>query len=155
MNKKYETLGLDDLQKFSSEGASAYEWNGETFVNKKKEIGLNWINPSKRERKEQSYSMDKYYRNALMTGGPRPDPKPKVPRAPKQMAMHDYQFFDPRLGDLQDKETAWFRKENGLKAPLPDGEEDDMESRLQDQALEQKMIDEAEPLTDGEIEEKE
>ena len=97
--------------------AAAYEWNGESFINRKKEIGLNWINPSKRERKEQSYSMDKYYRNALMTGGPKPDPKPRVPRAPKQQAMHDYQFFDPRLGDLQDKETAWFSKENNIKAP--------------------------------------
>ncbi|KAK0958746.1 chromatin remodeling complex Adenosinetriphosphatase [Friedmanniomyces endolithicus] len=155
MSKKYETLGLDDLQKFSMEGASAYEWNGETFVSKKKELGISWINPSKRERKEQSYSMDKYYRNALMTGGPRPDPKPKVPRAPKQMAMHDYQFFDPRLGLLQDKETAWFRKENGLKAPVPDGEDDAMEQRLEDQALEQRTIDEAEPLTEEETAEKE
>ena len=154
MNKKYEKLGLDDLQKFTSEAASAYEWNGETFVNKKKEIGLNWINPSKRERKEQSYSMDKYYRNALMTGGPRPDPKPKVPRAPKQQAMHDYQFFNPRLNDLQEKETAWFRKENGIKAPLAEGEEETMEQRVQDQEMEQTSIDDAEPLTEEEIAEK-
>ncbi|KAF2767394.1 SWI/SNF chromatin remodeling complex component [Teratosphaeria nubilosa] len=155
MNAKYEKLGLDDLQKFSSEQASAYEWNGESFVNKKKEIGLNWINPSKRERKEQSYSMDKYYRNALMTGGPKPDPKPRVPRAPKQQAMHDYQFFDPKLHDLQEKETAWFRKENNLKAPLADGDEDTYEQRLQDQELEQKAIDDAEPLTEEEQAEKE
>ncbi|KAF2482789.1 SNF2 family N-terminal domain-containing protein [Neohortaea acidophila] len=154
MNAKYEKLGIDDLQKFSSESGT-YDWNGESFVNaRKKEIGLNWINPSKRERKEQSYSMDKYYRTALSTGGPRPDPKPKVPRAPKQMAMHEYQFFSPRLGDLQEKETAWFRKEHGIKAPLPDGTEEEMESRLEDQALEQKMIDEAEPLTEEEVAEK-
>ncbi|KJY00578.1 unnamed protein product [Zymoseptoria tritici ST99CH_3D1] len=155
MNKKYETLGLDDLQNFSSEAGAAYEWNGESFVTKKKEIGLNWINPAKRERKEQSYSMDKYYRNALATGGPRPDPKPKVPRAPKQMAMHDYQFFPARLGDLQEKETAWFRKENKVPAPLADGDEDTEEQRKRDQELEQTHIDEAEPLTEEEIAEKE
>ncbi|KAI7705049.1 chromatin remodelling complex ATPase chain ISW1, partial [Hortaea werneckii] len=154
-NAKYEKLGLDDLQKFSTESASAYEWNGESFINRKKDIGINWINPAKRERKEQSYSMDKYYRNALMTGGPRPDPKPKVPRAPKQQAMHDYQFFDSRLGFLQDKETAWFRKENNLKAPLADGEEDTLEQRTADQELEQQAIDEAEPLTEKEQAEKE
>ncbi|KAI6861798.1 chromatin remodelling complex ATPase chain ISW1, partial [Hortaea werneckii] len=57
MNAKYEKLGLDDLQKFSTESASAYEWNGESFINRKKDIGINWINPAKRERKEQSYSM--------------------------------------------------------------------------------------------------
>lgn len=155
MSSKYEKLGLDDLANIQQESNAAYEWNGESFINRKKEIGLNWINPSKRERKEQSYSMDKYYRTALQTGGPRPDPKPKVPRAPKQMAMHDYQFFDPRLGDLQDKETAWWRRENGIKAPLPEGEEDEMEQRLEDQALEQKLIDEAEPLTEEEMAEKE
>lgn len=155
MNAKYEKLGLDDLQKFTTEAAGAYEWNGESFVNRKKEIGLSWINPSKRERKEQSYSMDKYYRNALATGGPRPEPKPKVPRAPKQMAMHDYQFFDRRLEDLQEKETAWFRKENGIKAPLNDGDEESLQQRLEDQEIEQKMIDEAEPLTEEEIAEKE
>lgn len=156
MNAKYEKLGLDDLQKFSSEGTGTYEWNGETFINaKRKEIGMNWINPSKRERKEQSYSMDKYYRNALATGGPRPDPKPKVPRAPKQMPMHDYQFFNPRLGDLQEKETAYFRKEHDIKAPLAEGDDDTLEQRQEDQALEQKMIDEAEPLTEAEYAEKE
>ena len=156
MQARYEKLGMDDLQKFSSEAGGAYEWNGESFVNKKKEIGLNWINPSKRERKEQSYSMDKYYRNALMTGGPRAEAKPKVPRAPKQQAMHDYQFFNPRLGDLQDKETAWFRKEHDIKAPLnEDGDEDNLEQRLEDQALDQKMIDEAEPLTEQEMADKE
>ncbi|KAK5133769.1 hypothetical protein LTR08_007419 [Meristemomyces frigidus] len=154
MNAKYEKLGLDDLQKFTTEPSGTYEWNGESFVTKKKEIGLNWINPSKRERKEQSYSMDKYYRNALMTGGPRADPKPKVPRAPKQQAMHDYQFFDARLGDLQDKETAWFRRENGLKAPLAEGEDDTLDERTQDQEIEQSAIDEAEPLTEAEIAEK-
>ena len=156
MNAKYEKLGLDDLQKFSSEATGTYEWNGETFINaKRKEIGMNWINPSKRERKEQSYSMDKYYRNALATGGPRPDPKPKVPRAPKQMPMHDYQFFNPRLGDLQEKETAYFRKEHDIKAPLAEGEEDTLEQRQEDQTLEQNMIDEAEALTEAEYAEKE
>lgn len=155
MTSKYEKLGLDDLQKFSSEAGAAYEWNGESFIKPKKEIGMSWINPSKRERKEQSYSMDKYYRQALMTGGPRPEPKQKTPRAPKQMAMHDYQFFSPRLGDLQEKETAWFRKENGIKAPLADGDEETLDERLKDQEVEQLNIDNAEPLTEEEIKEKE
>jgi len=155
MNAKYEKLGIDDLQNFTSE-TGTYEWNGESFINaRKKEIGLSWINPSKRERKEQSYSIDKSYRELLSTGGPKPDPKPKVPRAPKQVPMHDYQFFAPRLGDLQEKETAWFRKVNGLKAPLAEGSEETLESRLEDQALEQQMIDEAEALTEEEIAEKE
>ncbi|TKA51808.1 hypothetical protein B0A49_13008, partial [Cryomyces minteri] len=154
LNKKYEKLGIDDLQKFTSD--SAYEWNGENFVNRKKEgLGISWINPAKRERKEQSYSMDKYYRNALMTGGRTADTKPKIPRAPKQIACHDYQFFPARLSDLQEKETAYFRKTNSIKAPLAEGSEDDLEERERNQQLEQQEIDDAEPLTEAEAEEKE
>ncbi|KAF2193696.1 hypothetical protein K469DRAFT_712478 [Zopfia rhizophila CBS 207.26] len=153
LNAKYEKLGLDDLQKFTSE--SAYEWNGETFQPRKKEIGINWINPSKRERKEIGYSMDKYYRQALMTGGRTESKQPRIPRAPKQITIHDYQFFPENLQELQDKETAWYRKENNIKAPLPDGPDEDIETRQADQELMQQEIDNAQPLTEEEKEEKE
>lgn len=154
LNSKYEKLGIDDLQNFTSD--SAYEWNGQNFETKKKEsIGINWIHPAKRERKEHSYSDNEYYRAALQTGGRTVDSKPKVPRAPKQIIIHDYQFFDDRLHELQEKETAHFRKENNIKAPLADGDDDDLEERQGDQELAQKEIDNAEPLTEQEKEEKE
>jgi len=152
LNAKYEKLGLDDVQKFTSE--TAYEWNGENFENKKKDVSINWIHPAKRERKEQSYSMDKYYRAALQTGGRVADTKPKVPRAPKQVTIHDYQFFSPRLGELQDKETAYYYKVNGHKAPLAEGTEEDLADREAEQELDQKDIDDAEPLTEAEVKEK-
>ncbi|KAI9373825.1 SNF2 family N-terminal domain-containing protein [Aspergillus egyptiacus] len=148
LNKKYEKLGIDDLQKFSSE--SAYEWNGKDFADKKKDIGINWINPAKRERKEQFYSIDKYYRQALATGGRTADPKPKVPRAPKQITIHDWQFFPPGLQELQEKETAYFHKEIGYKAPLPDGPEEELSEREAERDLEQQEIDNAVPLTEQE-----
>ncbi|KAF2092225.1 hypothetical protein K490DRAFT_31930 [Saccharata proteae CBS 121410] len=154
LNSKYEALGLDDLQNFATE--SAYEWNGKSFVNPKKEtVGLAWINPAKRERNAMSYSTDKYYRQILNTGGRTADTKPKTPRAPKQIQIHDYQFFNPRLQELQDKETAFYRKENGIKAPLPEGTDEDLEARVAEQELDQKEIDDAEPLTAEEQEEKE
>ncbi|KAF2735322.1 hypothetical protein EJ04DRAFT_543120 [Polyplosphaeria fusca] len=153
LNAKYEKLGLDDLQKFTSD--STYEWNGETFQPRKKDIGISWINPSKRERKEQSYSMDKYYRQALMTGGRTESKQPRIPRAPKQVTIHDYQFFPEKLGEIQDKETAWYRKENNIRAPLPEGPEEDLETRQADQELAQQEIDNAVPLTDEEKAEKE
>ncbi|KAF1989540.1 chromatin remodelling complex ATPase chain ISW1 [Aulographum hederae CBS 113979] len=153
LNAKYEKLGIDDLQKFTSD--SAYEWNGQTFVAAKKDIGFNWIEPAKRERKEHSYSMDKYYRQALSTGGRTADKQPRVPRAPKQLAVHDYQFFPAGLSELQDKETAWYRKENSIKAPLPDGDESTLEERTAEQDLAQNEIDNAEPLTEEEKAEKE
>lgn len=149
LNKKYEKLGIDDLQKFQSE--NAYEWNGQDFAAVKKDnIGINWINPTKRERKEQSYSMDNYYRQALSTGGPKEPPKPKAPKAPKQISIHDWQFFPPELEELQDKETAWFHKEIGYKALLPDGPEDTLSEREADREVEQLAIDNATPLTEDE-----
>ncbi|KAF1957129.1 hypothetical protein CC80DRAFT_444606 [Byssothecium circinans] len=153
LNTKYEKLGLDDLQKFTSD--SAYEWNGEKFEPRKKDIGLNWINPAKRERKTEGYSMDKYYRTALMTGGRTEAKQPRIPRAPKQVVIHDYQFFPEQLAELQDKETAWYRKENNIKAPLPDGPDEELETREADQQLAQQEIDNAEPLTEEEKAEKE
>ena len=152
LNAKYEKLGLDDLQKFTSE--SAYEWNGENFASAKKEIGMNWINPAKRERKEQSYSMDAYFRQA-MYANPKADAKPKAPRAPRQIPVHDYQFYPPRLRDLQERETAFYRKEIGYKVPLADGEDGTLSEREAERALDQQEIDDATPLTDEEKEEKE
>ena len=153
LNARYEKLGIEDVQKFQSD--NAYEWNGEDFTKSKKEIGINWINPSKRERKEQSYSMDKYYRQALSTGGRTADTKPKAPRAPKQIQIHDYQFFPAQLQDLQDRETAYFRKEIGYKVPLVDKEDMDESEREAERALEQQEIDDATPLTEKEKEDKE
>ena len=153
LNARYEKLGIDELQNFTSE--NAYEWNGEDYTkNARKEIGINWINPSKRERKEQSYSMDKYYRQALATGGRTADTKPKAPRAPKQVQIHDYQFFPAQLQDLQDRETAWFRKEIGYKVPLGDQEDMDDDEKEANRALEQREIDDATPLTEAELAEK-
>lgn len=153
LNAKYEKLGLDDLQKFSSE--SAYEWNGKDFTNAKKDIGINWINPTKRERKEQIYSVDKYYKQALQTGGRTADTKPKAPRAPKQIPIQDYQFYPERLKELQDRETAYYRKEIGYKVPIADGEEDTLAEREAEREAEQRVIDEAVPLTEEEQAEKE
>ncbi|CZS92283.1 hypothetical protein WAI453_000164 [Rhynchosporium graminicola] len=153
LNARYEKLGIDDLQKFTSE--SAYEWNGQDFTSKKKEIGINWINPAKRERKEQSYSMDKYYKQALSTGGRVADSKPKAPRAPKQVTVHDYQFFPGTLRDLQDRETAYHRKVIGYKIPIAEGPEDALSDREAERALDQEEIDNATPLTEEEQEEKE
>jgi len=152
LNKRYEKLGLDDLQKFQSD--NAYEWNGQDFTNRKKEIGINWINPAKRERKEQSYSMDKYYKQALSSGNKPAEQKPKIPRAPKQVAVHDWQFFPRDLQELQDKETHYYQKEIGYKATVAEGTDEDLEEREADQQLEQTEIDNAVPLTDEERERK-
>lgn len=155
LNDRYSKLGIDDLQKFTSD--SAYEWNGEDFAKiKKPTIGMAWINPAKRERKEAHYSIDKYYRGMLNPVSAKPaEQKPKAPKAPKQVNVADFQFYPPRLVELQEKETAYFRKQQGYKVPAPEvGEDDDASERENERALEQEIIDNALPLTEEEEKEK-
>jgi SWI/SNF-related matrix-associated actin-dependent regulator of chromatin subfamily A member 5 len=151
LQERYAELGLDDLQNFTSE--SAYNWMGEDFK-QKKQIGLSWINPSKRERHTPNYSIDHYYKDALHTGGPT-QTKPKAPRPPKQINVQDHQFYPPELKELHDRETLYFRKEQGYKVPLPEGDDLDTEEREQQRAEEQQEIDDAVQLTEEEIQEKE
>ena len=151
LQERYAELGIDELQNFTSE--SAYNWMGEDFK-QKKQGGLAWINPSKRERHQPNYSIDHYYKDALHTGGPT-QTKPKAPRPPKQINVQDHQFYPPRLTELHEKETLFFRKEIGYKAILPEGDEFDLDEREQQQREEQEAIDEAVPLTEDEIAEKE
>ncbi|KAJ8608174.1 hypothetical protein MRB53_039772 [Persea americana] len=146
LNKKFESVGVEDLQKFTTD--NTYEWNGNDYA-KKKISGHLWIEPSKRERKND-YNIDAYYSSALKTVTKKAEAKQKAPRPPKQITMYDHQFFPPRLAELQDKETAWFQKEQGYKVPVGDEEGDEEEA-----AAEQAIIDNAKPLTDKEVKEKE
>ncbi|CAG8506988.1 12527_t:CDS:10, partial [Acaulospora colombiana] len=151
LNMKYQSLGLDDLQNFTSE--SAYQWQGEDWSNKRKDHSsrFNWIEPPKRERKV-NYAVDSYYREALrVTAKPT---QPKTPRAPKQITML---FYPPRLIELLKKEM-YYQQVAGYKVALaePQSEEaDDLELREQERQEEQDKIDNAEALTEEEEAEKE
>ncbi|ODQ65772.1 hypothetical protein NADFUDRAFT_58324 [Nadsonia fulvescens var. elongata DSM 6958] len=155
LNSRYEKLGLDDLQKFTSD--SAYEWNGEDFTKKNKDKkgalgGQIWIQPTKRERKE-NYSIDGYYRDVMNSSKDKKD-EPKAPRPPKQINIQDHQFYPQRLVEIQDKETSYYRKQIDYKVPLAEGAEEDSEAREANRQLEQEEINSAEPLTEQEEEEK-
>lgn len=157
---RYEKLGLDDLQKFTTEG-SAYEWNGKDFnkINNEKQASpFQWISLAKRERKE-NYSIDGYYKDAMHSNGGgantrKLEDKSSLPKGPKQLNIYDHQFYPQRLSDIQDKELAYYRKQIGYKAPLPPGKDEDLEERQAEQQLEQNEIDNSEPLTQEEIDEK-
>lgn len=153
LSAKYSKLGLDDLQKFSSEG-SAYEWNGEDFTKRNKiSAGMAWINPTKRERKEQTYSVDGYYKDILQAS--KAGAATRTPRAPKQISIQEFQFLPGRLKDLQDKELANYRKTIGFKfssadiTELAEGETKDSKRKR-----ENSIIEKAVPLTEAEQEEK-
>ncbi len=152
LSERYSKLGLDELQKFASD--SAYEWNGEDFKKKgtEKIAGLTWINPAKRERKE-NYSIDMYYKDVLHTGGRTSNDK-KTPRAPKQPNIFDHQFYPIKLQEIFDREKAYFRKTIGYKVPLPEGPDSEFEQREAEQRLQQLEIKNAEPLTEEDEAEK-
>lgn len=162
LNSKYEKLGLDELQKFSMD--SAYEWNGKDFKSENKKNKKNgggqvfWIAPGKRERKE-NYSIDHYYKEMLYSSGKNSNAngaggKQQAPKAPKQIHIQDHQFYPQRLVDIQEKETSYYRKTVGYKVPLPEDKDKDEETREAERQLEQQEIDDAEPLTEQEEEEK-
>ncbi|SPO25346.1 probable ISW2 - ATPase component of a two subunit chromatin remodeling complex [Ustilago trichophora] len=147
---KYQGLNLDDLNNFKSD--TVYNWEGNDF-SERKPIGQLWIEPSKRERKA-NYSIDNYYRDAMRVG-PKPT-QPKAPRAPKQININDFQFYPPRLSELQERETAAYQRSIGYRVPLREVNEGETASEAEEERKkEQEFIDTAEPLTEEEVEEKE
>lgn len=150
LNKKYEKLDLNALQNFTND-ESVYEWNGENF--KKKEptaitnIGHGWINPTKRERKE-NYSIDLYYKDVMKSGSkstPRSGPRP-----PKQLNIYDHQFFPLKLFELHEMEKNHYKKQVGYQVPLRAGTAKDLKEREEEQKLEQAEIENSRVLTDEE-----
>lgn len=121
LNSKYAQLNFDDLQIFKSETTT--NWEGEDYGTKKKRAGMNWIEPAKRERK-QNYSVDGYYRDTMRGPGGRPGPRkvkgpktnqPCVALSPfafcedfltwaSGCGSEDWRFFPARLGELQFRE---------------------------------------------------
>ena len=151
--KKLDSLGESSLRAFTLDTeqpqSSLYQFEGEDYREKQKIQTLgSWIEPPKRERKA-NYAVDAYFKEALRVAEPK---APKAPRPAKQPIVQDFQFFPPRLFELLDQEIYWHRKSIGWKAPKnPDlGSEANKAQRE-----EQRKIDEAEPLTEEEISEKE
>ncbi|KAG7665760.1 ISW2 [[Candida] subhashii] len=170
LNEKFNKLGLEDLQNFTSD-SSAYEWNGQNFAKKENTgLGFTWINPSKRERKEQTYSVDNYYKDVLKQQPSTPTPQkggaakqggPIRTRAPKTYNIQDHQFFPPGLAELLEKEQLAYKKEIKYKYTLDEFGDSDEEflvdaekpdlTRQEKRDYEQSKINSAKPLTPEEI----
>ncbi|XP_060688494.1 probable global transcription activator SNF2L1 isoform X1 [Hemiscyllium ocellatum] len=147
LKERLQNLGESSLRSFTMETESLYSFEGEDYRGKQK-IGLTeWIEPPKRERKA-NYAVDAYFREALRVSEPR---APKAPRPPKQPSIQDFQFFPPRLFELLEKEILSYRKSIGYKVPR----NPDLHNAAQVQKEEQRKIDDALPLNQKEIEEKE
>ena len=178
LNAKFNKLGLDDLQNFTSD-SSTYEWNGQNFAKKdSSDLGFTWINPTKRERKEQTYSVDNYYKDVLKqaalanskTSTNSSNAAAKLathrPRQPKLYNIQDHQFFPEGLKELLDREQLSFKKSIGYKFTLDEfGDSDDEfladdfkketeQTREEKREFHQKQVNDVVPLTEEEIERK-
>ncbi|XP_067262765.1 probable global transcription activator SNF2L1 [Chanodichthys erythropterus] len=151
MNERMQKLGESSLRNFTMDTGgtenSLYKFEGEDYREKQKLSLIEWIEPPKRERKA-NYAVDAYFREALRVSEPR---APKAPRPPKQPNIQDFQFFPPRLFELLEMEILYYRKTIGYKVPR----NPDIPNSAQVQKEEQAKIDEAEPLSPEETEEKE
>ncbi|KAG1729586.1 SNF2 family N-terminal domain-containing protein [Suillus lakei] len=150
LNSKYEGLNLEDLNNFKSD-ATVQQWEGEDFRPGRKGLSFNMLSLSKRERKA-NYSVDNYYKETLRVGPSKTEKAPKLPRAPKQIQIQDFQFFDPTLAQLQERELRCAQgMQNGITATLREPGPDDTPEKLEaERAAAQEFIDTAEPLTEDE-----
>lgn len=152
MSSKYEGLSFDDLNNFKMD-TTVQQWEGEDFRSGRKTAGF-FLEPSKRERKS-NYSIDGYYKETMRANS-KPDKGPKLPRAPKSIVVQPHQFFPKRFIELQEQEQAAYRRSLNYQVPLREpGEGETVEMVEQERQAQQKIIDNAEPLTEEQVEEKE
>ena len=86
LSQKYEGLNLEDLSNFKSD-SSLQQWDGEDFRSgQHKPLNFNPLSLSKRERK-LNYSVDSYFKETMRAGPSKTEKAPKLPRAPKQIAL--------------------------------------------------------------------
>lgn len=150
LETKYKDMGLEDIQKFSVEekGESSYQWEGEDFRDKRASRGgMNWIGPSKRDRK-LNFEAESASHQMLMKA--RRERAPKV----KSGTSHEFQFYPARVIELQEKQKyALWQSLSYRPAPedAPPGFLPDSDTWL---ASEQLKIDHATPLSQDELNEK-
>merc|ERR1711871_748268 len=92
----------ESMYKFTMDGGmgSVYDWEDKDY--KSENIGANWVEPAKRDRKK-NYNEDAYFRNlsAKDASGA------KMPKMPKMPVTYDFQFYNStRLNELIDKEKT-------------------------------------------------
>lgn len=153
LQSKYETLGLDELQKFDG-GAETYEWNGQDYKRKpqRKMIIPTVSYLGKRGGDSRSEELIKFFRPQRGAGADGEPEKSRAPRGPRQMHLQDFQFWPQRLYELQAKELIFHRQSTGYN-PRTDKDKEKEATEL-DIQLENWELEHAELLTDEELAEK-
>nr|XP_018898442.1 PREDICTED: chromatin-remodeling complex ATPase chain Iswi-like isoform X1 [Bemisia tabaci] len=155
IKEQMEALGESNLKNFTLDAPteSFYMFEGQDYRTKQKLVSIeNWIEPPRRERKSNYSERELMHQAYYGSKTPNEPKEPKQPKFPKPEKIFDFQFLPKRLYELQGKAFRWWQKSHELQAPL--------DARLGDKAAkaqyeEQLKIDEAQPLTEDEIEEKE
>ena len=138
LNDKYVTLGLDELIKLTFDKPPS---NQAPLVNK-----------NAKDNAEDDYRHHhRRTRNPTMFSEDPISFHPHSTRAPKQMVLHDFQFYPPELEKLQNRELAWYRKTVGISFTSEDYSEDEEDESEMVNA----EIYEAKPLSQEELELKE
>ncbi|CAG7853641.1 SWI/SNF-related matrix-associated actin-dependent regulator of chromatin subfamily A member 5; AltName: Full=Sucrose nonfermenting protein 2 homolog; Short=mSnf2h [Serendipita indica DSM 11827] len=149
LSAKYQGLNLEDLNNFKSE-MTVQKWEGEDFGGKKKKIGLNWIEPAKRERKGGGVALQSYQAGKIATQN-----AAKQIKIPRELQIWDHQFYPPGYKDLQSRALAVWKRENGIVATARDAKEGESPEEVEKERLaEQELINNALPLSASELDQK-
>lgn len=166
LKSKFAALRFDDLQNFTSDSGSVYEWDGQKFQKRQPVVhrdssglglgSMPWIGPARRERKRGNYSVDQYYREVLNTGrrsgqpGGVPWDERRTIRQPKHLNLYDHQFYSTQLWLLHSLEMCHYRKLVKQHPELAKGPKSTLAERRLDQQLDQAEIDHSRRLTAAE-----
>lgn len=138
LNDKYSDLGLDDLQKFTFDKPPSNQLQVSNSLQK----SVNEEEFRHHHRRARNHAV--FHEEATIAEVDGKPVKTMPLRAPKQIPLHDFQFYPPELADLQARELASYRKLAGIRLSPEDyssDEEDDSEQRNEE-------IENAEPLSE-------
>lgn len=142
LNGKYSELGLDELRKFTFDKPPT----DQALIISRNQKNGNDDEFRHHHRRARNHAL--YHDEVVISESDRDGKTSKIStlRAPKQLPLHDFQFFPKELHELQRRELAWYRKMTGIRLSSEDyssDEEDESEDKNEE-------IENAQPLTDEE-----
>ncbi|GMM50652.1 hypothetical protein DASB73_016100 [Starmerella bacillaris] len=143
LNAKYSELGLNELRQITFDNPPAQPVIINPDTDSDGTAANDYHDYRHHPRRARNMAV---YADEVPEQAPRLNTKP-----PKQLVLHDYQFFPKELQELQEKELLWYRKQTGFRVSSEDyssDEEDDSEAVNLE-------IEQAEPFTEEDAELKE
>jgi superfamily II DNA or RNA helicase len=140
----------DAGDKENKPGFSVYNFEGEDWKSKSKQkedsVLARWIEPPKRERKNTTYNIDHYFKDAMNASKDKDYKPPKYKKAPQ---YNSWNFFPAELSDLLEKQMLYYYKQNKQQRRVEEFRDYDNPVGAMNDVNEQ--IAKARPLTDEEV----